>query len=124
MASWSLLEAASGYAYDADKRLVGIAPVITPNMFRAPFVGHEGWGTVTQTAAAGRQTLTVQPVFGTLTLATLRLRPRIPGSLGEVTLDGAPLATSSTRTDRDLAIEFTDPVTIPTGSVLAATLTD
>ena len=44
MASWSLLEAASGYAYDAAKRMIGFAPVIRPETFRAPFVGQRGLG--------------------------------------------------------------------------------
>ena len=57
MASWSLLEAASGYVYDAGTATIGFAPVIGPEDFRAPFVGHEGWGTVAQTVRDGRQTL-------------------------------------------------------------------
>jgi uncharacterized protein (DUF608 family) len=124
MASWSLLEAASGYAYDAGKRQIRFAPVIQPDNFRAPFVGHEGWGTVAQTILEGQQTLTLQPVFGTLTLATLRLIPLDASASCQVTLDGAPLETSAARVDRDLAIEFTDPVTIAVGSRLVATVTN
>jgi hypothetical protein len=120
MASWSLIEAASGYTYDAAKRMIGFAPVIRPDAFRAPFVASKGWGTVEQTAYDGRQTLTLQPVFGTLTLSTLRLQPLVAGWSCQVTLDGVSLETGAARIDRDLAIEFRDPVTIAVGNTLAA----
>jgi hypothetical protein len=122
MSSWSLLEAASGYAYDAGRRMIRFAPVIQRDNFRAPFVGHEGWGTVGQTVLDRKQTLTLQLAFGVLSLATLRLVPLVEGRSCRVTLDGVPIETSTAGIDRELAIKFSEPVTIAAGSRLVATI--
>lgn len=38
MASWALLEAASGFNYDAAAATIDFAPVLDPFNYRAPFV--------------------------------------------------------------------------------------
>jgi hypothetical protein len=124
MASWSLLEAASGYRYDAERQTIGFAPAIGPEDFRAPFIGHEGWGTVSQTVWDGSQTLSLTPVFGVVTLSTLRMRPLITGSRCSVALNGTPLEVRTLESDPDLSIDFSEPVTILAGSTLTATLSD
>jgi hypothetical protein len=122
MSSWSLLEAASGYRYDAAKSLIGFAPVIGPEKFRAPFVGHEGWGTVEQTVEDGRQSLALKPAFGRVSIATLQIRPLISGRQCRVSLDASPIPAQMSPADRNVSIELAEPATIEAGSTLIATL--
>jgi non-lysosomal glucosylceramidase len=122
MASWSLLEAASGYVYDAAKRMIGFAPVIGPDAFRAPFFGHEGWGTVEQTVKDGRQTLSLMPASGSVSVATLRMRPLVAGRQCHVALDQSVLAVQIAETGRDILVELSKPVAVETGCTLTATL--
>ena len=46
MSSWSLLLAASGYEYDGAAKTLRFTPQVTPEKFKAFFVGPEGWGSL------------------------------------------------------------------------------
>ena len=59
-----------------------------------------------QTVRDGRQTLSLTPVFGVVTLSTLRMRPLITGSRCSVALDGTPLEVRTLDSDPDLSIEL------------------
>jgi hypothetical protein len=118
MSSWSLLEAASGYSYDAATATIGFAPVISPERFRAPFVARDGWGTVEQTVQEGRQTLRLRPVAGSLTIATLQLHAMMVVRQCIASLDGAPLAVHLAEMDRLVSIEFTEPAMVAAAQTL------
>jgi uncharacterized protein (DUF608 family) len=124
MSSWSLLEAASGYFYDAASQTMRFAPAISPEDFRAPFVARDGWGTVEQTVRDRRLVLRLRPVAGTVTLASLRLRPPVaPAHSGTVSRDGQPLVVRLIGEGSEATLEFAEPATIGTGSTLEAALT-
>jgi hypothetical protein len=122
MASWSLLEAASGYVYDAAKHLIGFAPAIGPESFRAPFFGHEGWGTVEQKVQDGRQSVSLMTASGSVSVATLRMRPLVTGRQCHVALDKSHIAVQIAETDRDISVELSETVTVERGSMLTVTL--
>jgi non-lysosomal glucosylceramidase len=84
MSSWALLEAASGFSYDASRDEIAFGPVLTPDHYRAPWVARDGWGMFTQEVGGGRQTATITVTYGALTVRTWRLRARVP--VREVTL--------------------------------------
>lgn len=71
MSSWALLEAASGYRYDAGRGFLGFAPRLTPQDFRCFFITRQGWGTFTQQIAEGRQAETLAVAWGELELKEL-----------------------------------------------------
>jgi non-lysosomal glucosylceramidase len=118
MSSWTLLEAASGYRYNAATAEIGFAPVIDGAGFRAPFVARDGWGTFSQTNGDA----SIEIRHGSLTLNRLRLRA--PDALREVSVTVAGDARSATlSTDgNDVVITFPDPLTIGTGQRLSAIL--
>jgi hypothetical protein len=130
MASWSLLEAASGYRYDAAAGEVRFAPALDPERFRGPFVARDGWGTFSQEAAGdGRQTACLDLAFGHLDLRALRLRPLAPPEGGpagagerSVTLQGEPVAADATFADGELTIAFPDGITVGEGHRLCVVL--
>ena len=53
MSSWTLLEAAAGYRYDAEAGRMAFAPRIGAEDFRCLFVASEGWGRYSQRLAGG-----------------------------------------------------------------------
>jgi hypothetical protein len=123
MASWSLLEAASGFFYDAAAGAIRFAPVISPERFRAPFVARDGWGTVEQTIEDGRLTLRLRPVAGSLTVSSVRLRPPSPARECTVSLDSRPFNTRLVGTDGGATVALAEPATIDSGQTLEIKLT-
>jgi len=73
MASYGVYVSVCGFQYHGPKGQIGFAPKISPEDFRAAFVGAEGWGTFQQTIKAGRQTATVKVRSGRLRLLTISL---------------------------------------------------
>ncbi len=123
MSSWSLLEAASGYVYDAPAGTIGFAPAIAPEDFRAPFVARDGWGTVEQTIAAERLILRLRPVAGSVQVASLRLRPPTPMHSCSATHAGQSLATELVSTAGEVTVVLAEPATFESGEVFEVTLT-
>ncbi len=123
MSSWSLLEAATGYFYDAAANTIAFAPVIGADDFRAPFVTRDGWGTVEQTIAAERLTLRLRPVAGSVQFASLRLRPPTPMRGCSATHAGQSLATELLGTAGEVTVVLAEPTTIEAGEVFEVTLT-
>jgi uncharacterized protein (DUF608 family) len=72
MASHGVFLAACGYEYDGPAGLLGFAPRLTPEDFRAPFTAAEGWGTFEQKREGGTQKASIKVVWGKLRLRKLR----------------------------------------------------
>jgi len=117
MAAWSLLEAALGFDYDAAAGSLGIAPALTPEAFRAPFVAAQGWGTFAQTRGPAGQECTLRLAHGTLALSRLRLAA--PAAEARVTLDDQPLAAALAQSAGAAQLTFAEPVTLAAGQTLA-----
>jgi uncharacterized protein (DUF608 family) len=81
LASWSLLEAALGYFYNAAESEIRFLPIITPRDIRAPFFTGDGWGAFTQRTLDGEQVITLALRYGNLKLRTLALKTCVPGHL-------------------------------------------
>lgn len=75
MSSWALLEAASGFNYDAASATIGFDPVLRPSDYRAPFVARDGWGTFSQQLRDGTHEAHVDIAWGYLEISELHLRP-------------------------------------------------
>jgi uncharacterized protein (DUF608 family) len=122
MSSWALLEAASGYRYDAGAADVAFAPVVGPDDFRAPFVARNGWGTFAQRARARRLDAHLSVAHGSLEVKTLRLRPRGKVRSVKVALDGRPVKARWSMAGRDCAIVPARRLTVGEGKTLRVTL--
>lgn len=76
LSSWSLLEAACGYQYDASTAALTIAPCIVPASeapFKAFFVTATAWGCVTLSQTSVGVAVTLEPAWGELVLRTLNI---------------------------------------------------
>ena len=122
MASWALLEAASGYRYDAGAAEIGFAPVITPEDYRGPFVARDGWGTFTQRLTEGNQVETILPMYGSLAVRMLRFRPHRAVQSATVAVDGQPVSTKLSLADGEAILTLAEPVTLRASQTLMATL--
>lgn len=122
MSSWGLLEAASGYHYDAAAATLAFAPVIGADDFRAPFVTRAGWGTFSQAMTEDTLSATVGVAHGSLELASLRLQPGFSASHVTVTLDDAPVPSRLSTDNRQVTVSFADPVSIAAGQTLNVSL--
>jgi uncharacterized protein (DUF608 family) len=114
MSSWTLLEAASGYRYNAATAEVGFAPVFDGTGFRAPFVALDGWGTFAQTT--GNASIEIR--HGSFTLRQLRLKASDGDVRVEAMLDGSTLASTVSTSDGEATVTFAEPITIDAGERL------
>jgi hypothetical protein len=94
MSSWSLLEAASGYRYDAAANALTFSPVISPEEFRAPFITRDGWGTYSQQLGADGARYAIEVVHGEVEVAELRVSIDRAIQDPEVTVGGTSIPCS------------------------------
>src|SRR5690606_385083 len=118
MSSWALLEAASGFGYDAATASITFAPVIDPDDYRAPFVARDGWGTFRQRRDAGAQEVSLEIAWGHLALKRLRLAPGDTERPATATLAGDELAVTTSRDGDRVAVDVSEPVTVSAGQTL------
>jgi len=115
MASWTLLEAAAGYSYDAAQESLTFAPRINPGDFCCFFITGSGWGAFSQKGNAAQ--LSVD--YGSLSLKELRLKSSAANAtvhLGERTI-----ATAVEQANGYMCLRFAQLVTIDMGETLTVT---
>jgi uncharacterized protein (DUF608 family) len=122
MSSWSLLEAASGFRYDAGVGELAFAPRLTPDDYRAPFVTRDGWGTFTQQVSDGAQTATLTLAYGALQLHRFCLRSAHATPTVAVKVDGLMVNTMSVVDDGEVVITLLPVTTLQAGQLLEVTL--
>jgi uncharacterized protein (DUF608 family) len=114
MASWTLLEAAAGYDYDATRGSMAFAPRINADDFRGFFITADAWGTFSQKADAR---LSVD--YGSLSLNELRLRSA--ASSATVLVGERPVAVDAAQIDGTLRLQFPQPLSVTAGETLSIT---
>jgi hypothetical protein len=120
MSSYAVFLAACGFEYDGPAGVIGFDPVIHPENFPAPFTAAEGWGTFSQSIGNGKMKAELAVNWGSLSLKTLRLNPRdFKAAEVDVTLDVKPVEASLVKEENGISIEFTEPILISEGEVLA-----
>ena len=122
MASWALLEAASGYCYDAGAAEIAFAPALTPQDFRAPFVARDGWGTFAQKVSGDIQTAAIRPVYGWVECARLRLQPQGRVQSVAVALGGLPIHVSWQQDADKVILTLSERVKIQAGQALTVSM--
>ena len=122
MSAWALLESASGYDYDAAAASLGFAPALTPEQFQAPFVARDGWGTFTQTIAAGQQTASLHVAYGSLDVRVVRLHLSEALESASLALDDRPVAATFSQSDEAVVAALDEAATLLAGQTLSVTL--
>jgi uncharacterized protein (DUF608 family) len=122
LASWTMITGLSGFEYHGPKRQLGFAPRITPEDFRCPFTGAEGWGSLAQTRTDGGQRNHITVRWGRLPLGSLALEvpdaARVQGA--RVMLDDQPIQTSMRQEGRQIVLALPEDTVIEAGSTLIA----
>ncbi|MCG8554901.1 MAG: hypothetical protein MJD61_06380 [Proteobacteria bacterium] len=109
MASHGVYLAACGFEYHGPRGYLGFHPKLSPEAFRAAFVGAEGWGTFSQQRVGRVQSEQIDIKYGQLRLAKLgfELAPSLRPS--RVTVQGADAVfrLNGSRLQVDLAPQVT-----------------
>jgi uncharacterized protein (DUF608 family) len=126
LASWGCLLALAGYVYDGPAGRLGFAPRWRPEDFRAFFTAAEGWGSLRQRRAEGRQESAVTVKHGRVVLRELVLG--LPENLtvkeAQVDAAGRPVRAEQRRDDSGrLLLKLGEAITLETDQTLTATLT-
>jgi hypothetical protein len=114
MAGWSVLDALSGFRYNALTDAFSFVP--TDEVFKAPFIIGSGWGTFEQVKEAQGSRVRLACVYGDIRLAQLSLNNI--GSNVVVSLDGKEIATTPSWQDDMASLTFEEPITLRVGSQL------
>lgn len=113
MSSWALLEAATGYHYDASRAMIRFAPAFQQEGFRAPFIARDGWGTFDHQISSNKHETSLHLKAGRLTLDRLELGGLSSSHRVEsVTLGGQPVNATTDAVNGMLVIDFVKPTTI------------
>ena len=115
MASWTLLEAAAGYQYDASRGSLAFAPRIDPGDFCSFFITGSSWGTFSQEGGCAR----LRVDYGELWLRELRLKS--DGADATVHLNEQEVLASVEQIDGCVRLRFAQPVTVAAGEALVVT---
>jgi hypothetical protein len=122
LSSWSLLEAASGFRYDAGTGELAFAPRLTPDDYRAPFVTRDGWGTFTQHSGDGAQIATLTLAYGTLQLHRICLRTAHPAPSVSVRANGHAINTTHFVNNNEVVVNLMSATVLQAGQTLEVTL--
>ncbi len=128
MASYGVFLAACGWEYHGPRGHVGFAPRINAENFSAPFTSAEGWGTIGQKRAGGKQTQTIAVKWGQLRVRSLSFALAPNAKPADVAVEinrlhaVKKLAAKHTAPDGRIDITLNDPVLIAAGETLNLTI--
>jgi non-lysosomal glucosylceramidase len=118
MSSWSLLDSAMGYLFDAARQHLTVAPVVPDSSVHAPFFTRDGWGTAKwQRDETGIQVaLTVRS--GSVTLASVGSNASGATTVS-VAVDGGTVESASIRAGGKWSdAHFAKPIHLTVGQTL------
>jgi uncharacterized protein (DUF608 family) len=122
MAGWSLLEAVSGFRYNAVDGSLRFAPVTSDAEVRLPFLTGTGWGTFEQSGSTPWEHVVLRCAFGEISIQSIALPHGMePGADSEsITVTAGPHRVPAQWYDseRTSLITFEDPVLLRPGTQL------
>ncbi len=125
IASYGVFLGACGFRYHGPKGEIAFAPRITPEKFRAPFTGAEGWGTYHQEQQENRLVAGIEVAYGLLTIATVSLE--LCGGIRGRNVTGAEIAglpgTTWVQEGDQITISLPERTTLAAGGKLDLTVT-
>jgi non-lysosomal glucosylceramidase len=136
MASYAVFLAVCGFHYDGPRGFLAFAPRVTPEDFRAAFTAAEGWGSFTQQYGRERFTAKLELRWGKLRLRTFQVEVppgwvparleaslRTDGAGNNGGADSAALPAQLHVADRQVRIDFPDPLLLQAGQTLELLIT-
>ncbi len=121
MSAWTLLNALTGFGWDATKGELTIAPSIHAIESSYPFFTSLAWGVYSESAGAAGNRVRIAVVEGDLRLCTLRL-PRWRGGKDiRVTVDAQSLNAEALPDGEGIAVRFAVPVVLSGGQQMTVT---
>ncbi len=106
MASYGVFLAACGYEYHGPKGILGFAPKLTPENFKAPFTVAEGWGTYSQKQTSSELEATYELKSGQVGLNVLTLQMKSKPSSVKVQMGQEKLQASLNYEGEKVTISF------------------
>ncbi len=125
MASYGVFLAVCGYHHDGPRGLLGFAPRLRAENFRAAFTTAEGWGSYSQRIEPDGLSVQVQLRWGRLKLQTLTLAPVAKQPPQQVEVQLSPNQAVPARLDvqsEGLQIHFPNPIVLEAGQTLSVRL--
>ncbi len=114
MASFGAFLTACGYEHHGPKGVLGFAPKLSPEDFRAGFTTAQGWGSFSQKREDDSQREEIEVRYGTLTLKELNfelVEGKRAGQI-DVTVGGDSVAVTWAQTESTVKITFGKPVAV------------
>lgn len=123
MAGWSMLEAISGFQYNAHLDALWFQPALDDTVFRAPFIVRDGWGVFEQQQDTDAMASQVQLTcaFGEIHLSQLTFKTRATDAT--VTLENKLLESTIIRDGETCSLTFTTPVVLRVDTTLFISFT-
>ncbi len=120
MSSYGCLVAACGFEYHGQKGVLGFAPKLSPENFRAPFTVAQGWGTFSQAQDGKKQTERIELKYGVLSLNQLKYKliNGVSPSTVKIEVDGRKVGFKYDCSDCELLIVVDKKIHLKAGSVL------
>lgn len=118
MASWTLLEEAAGYQYDAVQGSLTLAPRLQADDFRSFWITAGGWGSVQMDGGHAE----IRVDYGSLTLHELRLRTITEHVPAQVQMDDQPVMVNARREGEWLYLRFAHAIMLAVGDRLDVAL--
>lgn len=120
MSSYGCIVAACGFEYHGPKGVLGFAPKLSPENFRAPFTVAQGWGTFSQTQHGKMQTERIELRYGVLSLSQLKYKliNGVSPSTVKIEVDGRKVGFKYDCIDCELSIVVDKKIHLKAGSVL------
>lgn len=121
MASYGSFITMCGFEYHGPGGVLGFAPRLNPEDFRAPFVAAEGWGTYSQRKADPAFHASVAVKHGSLRLSALTFPVATVNEFGTATVkhNGTPVPAALSTRGGQRRVTFTAPVRLASGDMLA-----
>jgi len=125
MASYGVFQAICGFTCHGPHGEVEFAPRLTPERFKAPWVGPEGWGSFSQRVEGGRLIAEIDARHGSLGLKTLTLGlPKgVEASSVETCVDDKQTPAKLQRDGQRVTVDWPEKLRVRPGQQLKVTLT-
>jgi non-lysosomal glucosylceramidase len=117
MAGWSVLDAVSGFRYNALEDALSFAPVDAPREFRSPFVAGSGWGTVELGGKGQQARVVVSCLFGEVRMRTLSWKGIGTGKT-TAGINGTEVLVRASRKGETSILTFGEPISLRDGDRL------
>jgi hypothetical protein len=122
MAGWSVLEALSGFRYDATTDALRFAPAGSPANFRSPVILNAGWGTFSQTRDAAGSRISLACTHGEMRVRSLSLGDVALGT-ARITVGSQPVDAAISHANGALTMAFAELVVLGQGTRLEVEVT-